>query len=252
MRLGSKFIKNILAVVVFLSIGSSLAHAESYEDKDFLTPASYVEFLNQQIETGDTAAKEVLEKFMDLDAASQEAFVKFLTSDQYGESLELSGINGDDVKKSYVIDGVVVPVTVENEAVVTASENGNVSTLANTRASASRSTKLSVFGIEVSTLTLTVSWEHNGSVATKPLQVSYAHANSNPAWIITEQSSNNPGYISEGYYYGSGTWRMSATGTIGALSSTLGLNIKASTPLHRYYNFTSSHPNMNNVPWTKF
>lgn len=254
MRLGSKLLISVLAAIVFLSLNTTLSHADPIENENVLTPESYVEFLQQQIEAGDVGASEVLEKFKSLDATSQEAFVKFLSSPKYGESLELAEVNGVALQENYVIDGVTVPVTVESEAIVfPTDDNGTMSPLAtSTRASASRSIKLAVFGIDVSTLTLTVSWEHNGSVATKPLQVTYAHANSNPAWIITEQSNNNPGYVSGGYYYGSGTWRMSATGTIGALSSILGINIKASTPLHRYYNFTSSHPNMSNVPWTKF
>lgn len=201
---------------------------------------------------GETGAKETLDKFNNLNKKNQEAFTKFLASSEYINALQ-SMVSGESTQ-NYNIDGTEIPVVVKEDG-VSLGDDTKFSTFATTAAvetSASRSITLSAFGLDTSTMTLTVNWEHNGSVAIRPLAVYYAHINRNPAIIITEQSNNNPGYVSGGYYHGAGKWTMTSTGSLGGLSDTLGIEIKGSTPRNRYYTYYSTHPNIPGEPWTQF
>lgn len=244
------FCRISLAVIIFLgSLGFvSSTYADSNEN---LTPVSYIEYLEAQINSGDTGARETLEQFNNLNESQKEAFVTFLATANYEELFKDIG-SGQDSTETHNVNGVEVPVNIETENGGTSMDD--VNTLAETgiAASASHSTKLNVFGIETTTLTLTVVWEHNNSVAVKPLSVTHAHVNRNPVLIISEQSNNNPGYITGGYYHGTGTWKSTATGGAGFITDTFGISIKASTPNHRYYSTSSTHNNIPSIPWTQF
>ncbi|MDR0268400.1 hypothetical protein [Paenibacillus sp.] len=244
-------IVSFVAVLVFGLIGG-MSYATPVEESTELTIEGYTAYLEEKINNGEFGAKETLEKFKNLDIEQQKAFLKFLGRSDYIELFQLSA-SRSDIEKYYDIDGVTVPVSVKQEVSGLTSDGDTFNTLAaSVETSASISEFITIFGVEVSTLTLTCNWEHNGSSATKALQVKHAHANMNPAWIISEQSNSHPGYISGGYFNGSGSWTMYATGTIGAISHSLSLGIKGKTPSEKYYNFHSAHPNMTNIPWTRF
>lgn len=255
MKFNTKLIKGFLAIVFILSFtfNSTLSYADSSNDNNnYLTTQGYVDYLQEKIINGDPSANEVLEQFLNLNNSEQEAFLKFLGSSDYTEFFQLGASSSDDiVEKNYEVDGVIVPVTYKKESV---GDDSTFNTLATSvETSASHSEKITIFGIRTTTITLTVNWEHNGRVATKALLVKHSHANMNPAWIISEQSNTHPGYLtSDGYYHGSGSWTMSSTGAVGALSHTLSIAIKGTTPSNKYWNFTSSHPSLSNSPWTKF
>ncbi|UNK20459.1 hypothetical protein MNQ98_10780 [Paenibacillus sp. N3/727] len=240
-----------LAVILFL--GSLGFVSSSYADsKESLTPESYIEYLQALINTGDNGARETLEQFNNLEESQQEAFVTFLSTANYEELFKDIG-SGEESTENYNVNGIEVPVSIENENGGTSVDGLNtLAAAAGIAASASHSTKLSVFGIETTTLTLTVVWEHDNSVAVKPLSVTHAHVNRNPVLIISEQANNNPGYITGGYYYGSGTWKSTATGGLGFITDTFGISIKASTPKHRYYSTSSTHSQVPSIPWTQF
>lgn len=248
-----KITKSMLALILVTTLFASLTYADNSGEYNEYTPEMYVDYLTGLINDGDTGAIESLNQFNSLEPSKQETFLQFITSIDYAEALE--GITTGEKETTYNFYGEEVPVTVVDES-LNGTQGGEPSTnalaAANTAASASKSFTFSVFGVDTTTITLTVSWEHNGSVAVKPLQVSYAHVNRNPAFILSETSNNNPGYISEGYFHGSGTWTMRATGSLGFVSDTLGINIKASTPAHRYYSFSSTKGNVKPIPWTAF
>ncbi|ANA81375.1 hypothetical protein C7121_29105 [Paenibacillus glucanolyticus] len=237
-----------LLFIVSLGFVSSTSAAEPMGNS---TPESYIDYLENLISTGDTGAVETLEQFKNLDESQQKAFVTFMFTANYEEVFKDMG-NGKEINKNYFVDGIEVPVSIENESVGTSLNDVNMLAASGIAASASHSMKFNVFGIETTTLTLTVVWEHNNSVAVKPLSVTYAHVNRNPVMIISEVSNNNPGYITGGYYYGSGTWKSTATGAVGFITDTFGIKIKASTPKHRYYSTTSTHSNISGAPWTQF
>ncbi|QLG42011.1 MULTISPECIES: hypothetical protein [unclassified Paenibacillus] len=249
-----KISKSVLALILVTTLFSSLTYADNSGESNEYTPEMYVDYLTELINNGDVGASESLNQFNGLEPSKQETFLRFITSIDYAEAIE--DIATGEKETTYNYNGEEVPVTVVDESSSNGTQGGKSSTnalaAANTAASASKSFTFSVFGVDTTTITLTVSWEHNGSVAVRPLQVSYAHVNRNPAFILSETSNNNPGYISEGYFHGSGTWTMRATGAIGFVSDTLGINIKASTPAHRYYSFSSTKGNVKPIPWTAF
>ncbi|WP_339237238.1 hypothetical protein MKX40_24745 [Paenibacillus sp. FSL R5-0517] len=241
-----KLSKSSLVLFLVTMLFASIACADASSEPVEYTVEEYVNYLNQLISEGDTGAIETLEQFTNLDPSKQNAFLNFIASEDYVNAVGemLSGKEGslyDDKYKEISID--VKTITTEDSQSNHFSPNA-LAAQANQRASVSRSVKLAVFGIDTTTITLTVSWEHNGSVAVKPLQVIQGHTNKNPLYLLSETSNNSPGYISEGYFNASGTWTMRATGAAGFISDTLGINIKASTPSHRYYSFTTSHSNM--------
>lgn len=251
MRNVSTFAKIITLLVLLFTFSSSNSYASNLNDNQVLNPSAYKSYLESLVQQGDENAQDSLNKFNALSESQQHAFVEFLTSPEYVEAFQ--SLTKGDSEKTYNINGVDVPVKIETT-------NNNLSqntystfaAATSTQTSASHSITLSIIGIEASTLTLTVNWEHNGSVATRPLAVAYSHVNNNPALIISEQSNNNPGYVSGGYYFGSGRWTVASTGALGALSGTIGIYIKGSNPNNRYFSETATLPSMSDIPWTKF
>lgn len=244
-------IKIITLLVLLFTFSNPNSYANASTDNQVLNTSTYKSYLEGLIQQGDENAKDSLEKFNKLDEAKQLAFVEFLTSPKYIEAFQ--SLTKGESEKNYNINGVDVPVKIEqtNSNLLQNTYN-TFASAASTQTSASHSETLSILGINTTTLTLTVNWEHNGSVATRPLAVSYAHINNNPALIVLEQSNNNPGYVSGGYYYGSGRWTIRSTGTLGALGGTLGINIKGSNTNNRYFSVTATLPSMSDSPWTKF
>ncbi|MEK3922235.1 MULTISPECIES: hypothetical protein [Paenibacillus] len=241
-----KLSKSSLVLVLVTTLFASTALADASSEPVKYTAEEYVNYLNQLISEGDTEATETLEQFTNLGPSKQNAFLNFIASEDYVNAIGdmLSGKEGSLYEDKYK------EISIEVETITTEDSQANqfstnaLAAQANQHASVSRSVKLAAFGIDTTTITLTVSWEHNGSVAVKPLQVIQGHTNKNPLYLLSETSNNSPGFISEGYFNASGTWTMRATGAAGFLSDTLGINIKASTPSHRYYSFTTSHSNM--------
>ncbi|MFD1884147.1 hypothetical protein [Paenibacillus wenxiniae] len=220
----------------------------SASDADVLTPVAYEKYLQTLINSGDIGAKETLTKFNNLENDQQEAFIKFLASPHYLNALQ-AGLNGEN-DLTYNMDGTDVKVEIKGEDIV--NNTSPQFSLAATQTSASRSITLEAFGIDTTTITLTVNWEHNSSVAVRPLSVTQGHTNRNPILILSEQSSTHPGYVSGGYYYGGGKWKMYATGAAGAISDTVGIDIKGTTFQNKYFSVYSSHPGIPNVTWAKF
>lgn len=243
------FIKSGLALVLLFSFGVFYSNNNvSAAEAEVLTPVVYEKYLQELIDNGDIGAKETLDKFKNLEKDKQKTFTKFLASPDYFDAFQ-SAISGER-ELIYNVDGTEVKVEVKEEGL--ANKNDSQFSLAATQTSASHSIYLALFGIETSTLTLTVNWEHNGSVAVTPLRVSQGHINRNPAFILTEQSNNSPGYISGGYYYGGGKWRMYATGAAGGISDTISIDIRGTTPQNKYYSQSSTHSGISNISWTKF
>ncbi len=239
---------NLLIAILFSFTIFFSNNIVSAAEADVLTPVAYEKYLQTLIDNGDTGAEEALTTFKNLKSDQETAFIKFLASPYYLNALQ-TGMNGEK-NLTYNIDGTDVKVKIKDKDIV--NNNSPQFSLAATQTSASRSITLEAFGIDTTTITLTVNWEHNGSVAVRPLSVTQGHTNRNPILILSEQSSTHPGYVSGGYYYGGGKWKMYATGAAGAISDTIGIDIKGTTFQNKYFSVYSSHPGIPNVTWQKF
>lgn len=250
MRIKSIFILTLVFCLTFITTQSSFANENQ------LTSEEYVDYLTTQIKNGDTEAQDTLNKFNALETSKQEAFINFLYSDEYIQSLN-SLTRGENVQNNVVIDGVSVPVDITlesphemNQAFSTSSNALSATSTYATSASASRTLK--AFNIDTTTLTLTGNWNTDGSKAISPISLSYSHTNRNPAISITERDNNYPGTVSGGYYLATGNWTLSAFGKVGGLSDTITINIKAKTFNDKYWSSTSTHSNIPSTPWTKY
>jgi len=250
-----KFSKSALALILVTTIFASMASAKDTPEPEVYTPEQYTEYLIQLINDGDTGAIQTLEQFNSLPTTKQKAFLSFIFSEEYVNAMS-EMLSGNETS-SYKSSNQEIPIEIESSSTDQVQANqssaGAFAARANQAASVSRSEKLSIFGVDTSTITLTVSWEHNGNAAVKPLQVIQGHLNRNPGFTLSETSNNSPGYISEGYFNATGTWTMRATASLGFVSDTLGINIKASTPSNKYYYTTSTKKNMNATNgWVKY
>lgn len=216
------------------------------------TKENYTSYLTGLIDSGDSGAATVLDQFNNLAPEQQEAFVEFLYSPEYGSTVsnaieqEENGVR----TKNVVVDDIILPVTISKFETITDANSQQLLAVPGVITLHSEA-EIGIAGITTSRLITDMKWEHDGSVATKNLTIGQGHNNWNPAYFITEQGTNNPGYITGGYAYGWAKWKMSSTGTAGALSSTWTVDIKGSNVNHVYRKLTTDKINGNGYDWTQ-
>lgn|GEM_PF-6502960 len=209
-----------------------------------LTHDSYISFLNDQINAGDSEAQKILDQFTALSPEEQDAFLSFLQSDDYSEILLNST---ESMEITWNETNVDVPVKIIEEEIT---EQPGTSALAATYSGmVTKSRGIAVFGIETTTLTVELYYSHNGTKATSANDVVMGHNNKNPAFWVTP--SSNEKYLEAGYAVGRATWTVASTGTVGGLSSTYTIWVKDSNGKHGYWKYNWTHHNGGSNDWTK-
>ncbi|GGK34230.1 hypothetical protein GCM10010965_28960 [Caldalkalibacillus thermarum] len=212
---------------------------------------SYIMYLELESESNQEA-REVLNQFLSLSREQQEAFIKVLQPDIYievlNEAIEMAekGVGEFDLN----VDDIIIPIKSSYGVALTDPVDGQLTLLSSNEKTVTASEKLYIFNINTTTLYTMIDFNHNGSSATRVLDVRQSHKNWNPGVWVSPQGTNN-GYISGGYAFGRGTWKLHATGALGALSSTIHLHVKANNK-NRYKKLESTHFNIKGYDWRAF
>ena len=210
-----------------------------------MTPKEYIEYLLDLSEKNQVAL-EVAKNFEELSKKEQEAYLEFMYSEDYHNVLT-KAISGSELDKTYKVNCVEIPVstTVEDK-----SSLSSIGVMATWRAEATAHISLQLFGFTTSSLSSTLTWQHNGSNALQIYSVSQYHSNYNPALWITDKGTQHNG-ISSGKAYGISNFELRATGSAGFISYSVKNEVRGRILSDTQHKMTTKHP-MGGFGWANF
>ncbi|MED2125440.1 hypothetical protein P4V88_05810 [Bacillus thuringiensis] len=220
-----KPITYLLAFVLTFT-GLFVNHSFAATDKPQNTiEQQQIEFENhiKQLATTDQEAQISYEQYSQLSDEKKKDFVKALNSEEFIKALQATTTLNPGQSKTFNNGSIIASVVEEGEF-----QNSGPYALAGGHAIKERNVthKVVVYGIFATIYWLKVRFQHDlGSRnVTKTISADNGHTNINPGIIVTDQNTNH--WAAAGWAYGTGKFKLAATGSLGFWSFTHVLNIK--------------------------
>ncbi len=241
-----KGFKLLFMMIVSLLVIGLFTITVSADDSKIMTPAEYESYL---LNKSDEGALEILEGFKNLTDKEQEAFLEFMWSDEYFETLSYGTQNGEEF--SVQMNEVDIPVKVSHSMDHSSShqpasnfDSGIQSTTY--RSWTTGTIDLTMFGFNTTTMSTKLTWQHNNSQALQVYSVEQTDSNYNPTFFLTKDGTND--YISNGYAYGTGTWSMTLSAAPW-VQDTTHVDVRARTLDDKRKRIRSTHSNIGHTGW---
>ena len=240
----------VLSALIFLT-SDLKAHAQENDGvEEISSPQDYIEYLKRK---NDESAKELLDQFIELNKEDQELFLQALKPQNYFNLIDVAQNNPDENITVELDNGQKVDVRLNTkqddniQALVSLGDFTPYATYTATTPFAKH--EMTVLGYTTTTFYLQMKYQTDGVNATSVDEVKKNYNNNNPFVWTTEVGYTMPN-VTGGYAYGGYQWKLSATGSVGALSSNLDMYIKANHAT-AYYSIESGRSDWKQG-WTKF
>lgn len=243
----------VLSALIFLTPDLKAHAQENNGLGEISTTQDYIEYLKSK---NDESAEEVLDQFLELDKEDQELFLQALEPQNYLKLLNTAQNNPDENMTVELDNGQKIDVRFNTEQDNDQNVNNQAPlSLVTPFATSYRVTtpwatnEMAILGVTTSKFQVKMIFESDGVNATNVYEVQKNYVNNNPFVWTTDVGYTTP-YVSGGYGYGGYQWKISATGSMGALSSNLDMLIKANHT-KGYYKVNSGRSDWA-VDWTLF
>lgn len=253
-----KFISFIFVLSVLMFLTSDLkAHAQENDVMEEISSSQdYIEYLKSK---NDESTTEVLEQFLQLNKEDQELFLQALEPQNYLKLLNTAQNNPNENTTVELDNGQKIDVRfsteqnneqdVNNQAALSLVDFTPYATTYYKVTTPWATNEMAILGVTTSKFQVKMVLQSDGVDATKVYEVQKNYVNNNPFVWTTDVGYTTP-YVSGGYGYGGYQWKISATGSMGALSSNLDMLIKANHT-KGYYKVNSGRSDWA-VDWTAF
>ncbi|MEB9963575.1 hypothetical protein P9147_15690 [Bacillus thuringiensis] len=224
-----KLVKPIVYLLAFILTFTGLFVNQSFAATETTTNTieqQQIEFENhiKHLATTDPEAKKSYEQYAQLNDEDKKNFVKALNSEEFVKALQTTTTLNPGESRSFsngsIIASVVEEVKPQNEA--------PFNTLASYAVKERNVTqKVTIYGIFATIYWVKVRFQHplGSRDVTKTLSADNGHTNINPSIIVTDIGASH--WASAGWAFGTGKFKIAATGSIGFWSFTHVLNLKA-------------------------
>ncbi|MGE6553365.1 hypothetical protein ACQKFK_32015 [Bacillus mycoides] len=222
-----KLIKPITYLLAFVLTFTGLFVNHSFASAD--QPQNTIEQQQIEFETHikqlaitDSEANKSFEQYSQLSDEKKKDFVKVLHSEDFIKALQATTTLNPGQSKAFSNGSIIASVVEEGEP-----QNSGPSALAGYAIKERNVThKVTIYGVFATIYWLKVRFQHDLGKrnVTKTISADNGHTNINPSIIVTDLNTSH--WAAAGWAYGTGKFKIAATGSLGFWSFTHVLNIK--------------------------
>ncbi|QPQ30945.1 hypothetical protein [Lysinibacillus sp. JNUCC 51] len=248
-----RLLKLPLSLILFLGLISfTVPNAQANEldlgnSNSISTVENYIEYLRNSPDRA-----ELLEQFLSLSKEDQELFVEALKPENFFDAFALAqeNLNEDTVFELNNRKEIEVKMISENSDDNESIGDSSIMPLTTYRETTGKARCVfTILGLEVAEYRAGLVYQSDGTNALQVYDIEKSYNNNNPLVWTTENGYTNK-YVSGGWAYGGYSWTLSSTGSLGALSASVDMYVKAK-PGKRSFKVDSGRSDWA-IPWTEY